>query len=166
MPVHAGDSVAVNGCCLTATSDASETLAFDLMAETLSRTNLGNLALGQPVNLEPALRLGDPLGGHWVQGHVDAVGTISAVDETAEGLDLQVQAPPQVLRYCIERGSITIDGVALTIMRLDGHSIGVSLIPETRERTTLGARTVGDRVNLEADLLGKYVERLLASRLA
>jgi riboflavin synthase len=152
-----GDSVAVGGVCLTATEVVDGALAFDAVAETLHRTSLGRLAAGTRVNLEPALRAGDPLGGHFVQGHVDGVGRVRAADE--EGFE--IEAPADILRYCVEKGSIAVDGVSLTIARLAGDAFAVALVPHTREATTLGALAAGDEVNLEADLLAKHVEKLL-----
>ena len=161
-----GASVAVNGACLTVVEHAGELVSFDLLPDTLALTNLGQLAPGSPVNLEPALRMGDPLGGHWLQGHVDAVGEVVAVEEHPTALDLELAVPEQVLRYCVDRGSIAVNGVSLTVMGLREAGVRVSLIPETRARTNLGSLASGAPVNLEADVLGKYVERLLGSRLA
>ena len=161
-----GASVAVNGACLTVVEHAGGALSFDLLPDTLALTNLGRLAPGSTVNLEPALRMGDPLGGHWLQGHVDAVGEVAAVEEHPGALDLELGVPEAVLRYCIDRGSIAVNGVSLTVMGLRDAGVRVSLIPETRARTNLGATAPGDPVNLEADVLGKYVERLLGGRLA
>lgn len=148
-----GDSVAIDGVCLTAVG--SSPLVFDLAPETLRRTKLGDLAAGDAVNVEPALRVGDALGGHIVQGHVDGVGTVRSVDEL-----VWFDAPPNVLRYCVEKGSVTVDGVSLTVAAVDERGFAVALIPHTREATTLGTIEQGDRVNLEADVLAKYVERL------
>ncbi|TMJ93130.1 MAG: riboflavin synthase [Actinobacteria bacterium] len=152
-----GDSVAVSGVCLTATRVANGTLAFDAVPETLRRSSLHGLEPGASVNLETPLRAGDPLGGHYVQGHVDGVGTVAAVD--AEGAE--IAAPPELLRYCVEKGSIAVEGVSLTIAALTDTGFRVALIPHTREVTTLGALSPGDEVNLEVDVLAKYVERLL-----
>jgi riboflavin synthase len=153
-----GDSVSLAGVCLTAVEVEDGVLAFDAVPETLRRSTLGGLDPGDGVNLEPALRAGEPLGGHIVQGHVDGVGTIRRV--TAEGID--VQAGPDVLRYCVEKGSIAVEGVSLTIASLAEESFGVALIPHTRGATTLGAVREGDEVNLEIDIVAKYVERLAA----
>jgi riboflavin synthase len=152
-----GDSVAVNGVCLTAVSAADGVLAFDAVPETLRRSSLGRLAAGAPVNVEPALRAGDPLGGHFVQGHVDGVGRVRRVD--AEGFE--VEAGEDVLRYCVEKGSIAVEGVSLTIAALGDGSFTVALVPHTRAATTLGALAVGDEVNLESDMLARHLERLL-----
>jgi riboflavin synthase len=153
-----GDSVAVNGVCLTAVEAADGVLAFAAVPETLRRSSLGHLTSGTGVNVEPALRVGDPLGGHFVQGHVDGVGRVRVVDE--EGIE--VEAPAEVLRYCVEKGSIAVEGVSLTIAALAEDGFSVALIPHTRAETTLGHLREGDAVNLEADLLAKHVERLLA----
>jgi riboflavin synthase len=152
-----GDSVAVNGVCLTAVEVADGIVAFDAVVETLRRTSLGRLEPGARVNVEPSLRAGDPLGGHFVQGHVDGVGRVRRVD----GEGLEIEAPPELLRYCVEKGSVTVEGVSLTIAALTGETFSVGLIPHTRAVTTLGALSEGDEVNLEADVLAKHVERLL-----
>jgi riboflavin synthase alpha subunit len=151
---ESGDSVAVEGVCLTVL-DGSR-LAFDVVPETLSRTTLGGLRPGDRVNIEPALRVGEPLGGHHVQGHVDGIGHVRSIGEP-----VWVDASTELLRYCIEKGSITVDGVSLTIAALDDSGFAVALIPHTLEATTLGELQPGDPVNLEADVLAKYVERLL-----
>jgi riboflavin synthase len=153
-----GDSVSVNGACLTAVAAENGVLGFDVVAETLRRTSLGRLAPGSLVNVEPALRAGEPLGGHLVQGHVDGVGRVRRAD--AEGLE--IEAPEEVLRYCVEKGSIAVEGVSLTIAAVGERSFSVALIPHTREATTLGAVSEGDELNLEADIVAKHVERLLA----
>jgi riboflavin synthase len=129
--------------------------------ETLSRTALGGLAAGDAVNVEPALRAGEPLGGHVVQGHVDAVGSVRSAEPEGEGKRVWIDTPPEVLRYCVEKGSLAVDGASLTVAALDGTGFAVALVPHTLAGTTLGALVPGDRVNLEADVLAKYVERLL-----
>jgi riboflavin synthase len=154
---HVGDSVAVNGVCLTAVEVADGVVAFDAVAETLRRTSLGRLEPGAPVNVEPPLRAGEPLGGHFVQGHVDGVGRV----RRADGEGLEIEAAPELLRYCVEKGSVTVEGVSLTVAALTGETFSVALIPHTRAVTTLGALSEGDEVNLEADMLAKHVERLL-----
>lgn len=159
-----GDSVSVNGCCLTAEAVEAGTIAMHAVPETLSRTTLGGLAAGDPVNLEVAVRAGDPLGGHYVQGHVDAVGRVQSVEAEGEGLRVFVEAPDDVLRYCAEKGSIAVDGVSLTIAELAEDAFAVALVPHTLEATTLSALAPGQEVNLEADMLAKYVERLLPGR--
>jgi riboflavin synthase len=153
-----GDSVSLAGVCLTAVEVADGTVAFDAVPETLRRSTLGRLETGGGVNVEPALRAGDPLGGHIVQGHVDGVGRIRRVD----GEGIEVEAPQDVLRYCVEKGSIAVEGVSLTIAALGESSFTVALIPHTRDVTTLGGVAEGDDVNLEADVVAKYVERLAA----
>jgi riboflavin synthase len=160
--VAIGDSVAVNGVCLTVVARTGGSIAFDAVPETLDRTALGGLAPGAAVNLEPALRAGDPLGGHYVQGHVDAVGRIRSVEPEGQGSRVWVEAPPEVLRYCVEKGSVTVDGVSLTVAELAGDAFAVALVPHTLEATTLGEAGPGTAVNLEADVLAKYVERLVA----
>lgn len=155
-----GDSVSVNGVCLTAVAVEDGVVEFDAVPETLRRSSLGRLQTGAAVNIEPALRAGEPLGGHIVQGHVDGVGRVRRVDDGG----LEVEAPPEVLRYCVEKGSITVEGVSLTIAALGEESFGVALIPHTREVTTLGAVREGDEVNLEVDVIAKHVERLVQPR--
>ena len=156
-----GDSVSVDGCCLTVTSRADGLLRFDAVAETLRRTTLGDLDAGARVNLEPALRVGDRMGGHWVQGHVDGVGQVTAVEAEGESRIVTFAAPVGVLRYVIEKGSICVAGVSLTVAAVGESGFSVALVPHTLAVTTLGAIAPGGRVNLEADLLGKYVERLV-----
>ena len=157
-----GDSVSIDGCCLTVVAIDGDELSFDAVPETLRRTTLGRLGPGSRVNLEPALRAGDRLGGHIVQGHVDGVGTLRSAVEDADAVDMTFDAPADVLRYVIEKGSIAVDGVSLTVTGTANGSFTVSLIPETLERTTLGAAQRGTKVNLEVDVLAKYVERLIA----
>ena len=158
-----GDSVSVGGVCLTAVEVGDGALAFDAVPETLARTSLGALRPGAEVNVEPALRAGEPLGGHYVQGHVDGVGRIASVEREGEGARVWIEAPAEVLRYCVSKGSIAVDGVSLTIAGLEGESFAVALVPHTLAGTTLGALEPGARVNLEADVLAKYVERLVVS---
>jgi riboflavin synthase len=157
-----GDSVAINGVCLTVTERNGTSLSFDAVPETLSRTALGRLAAGSAVNLEPALRAGEPLGGHYVQGHVDGVGRVRSIEPEGDGVRLAVETPAELLRYCVEKGSITVEGVSLTIAALRDHGFEVALIPHTLAETTLATLAPGDPVNLEADVLAKYVERLIA----
>ncbi len=154
-----GDSVAVNGCCLTVIDVGPGELAFDVVGESFSRTTLGELAEGDPVNLERPVRPTDRLGGHIVQGHVDAVGEV-----VSPAPDLYVRTDPALLRYVVEKGSIAVDGISLTVVedRADGFTVAV--IPHTAEVTTLGTRRPGDRVNLEVDLMAKYAAKLLAGR--
>ena len=160
-----GDSVAVSGACLTVVDAADGRLAFDVVPETLARTVLGSLEQGGSVNLEPSLRIGDQLGGHVVQGHVDAVGRVRSVEPEGNGRRVWVDAPETVVGYCIEKGSIAVDGVSLTVAAFDDEGFEVALIPHTLAVTTLGRLEPGDGVNLEADVLGKVVERLVAARL-
>ena len=159
--VAIGDSVAVDGCCLTVTAADGPRLQFDAVPETLRRTTLGGFAPGSTVNLEPALRAGDRMGGHVVQGHVDGVGELVSAEPEGDAVNLTFAAPEPVLRYVIEKGSITVNGVSLTVTGFDEATFSVSIIPHTREVTNLGGLEPGDRVNLEADIFGKYVERLL-----
>lgn len=163
--IEPGDSVSVDGCCLTAVEKNGEAIAFDISAETLVRTALGSLEPGAEVNLEPALRAGEPIGGHYVQGHVDAVGRIRSIAPEGDGVRMWIEVPPDVLRFCVEKGSIAVAGVSLTIAELTGDAVAVALIPFTLAATTLGAASPGDRVNLESDVIGKYVERLLGARI-
>jgi len=151
-----GDSVAVNGVCLTVVESAEGALVFDAVPETLRRSTLGRLEQGGNVNVEPALQAGDSVGGHFVQGHVDGVGRVRRI--TDEGLE--IETGPEILRYCVEKGSITVEGVSLTIAGLDDEAFTVALVPHTREVTTLGRVTKGDELNLEVDMLAKYVEKL------
>ena len=155
-----GDSVAIAGVCLTVAERDDGTLSFDVVAETLDRSTLGGLTAGDEVNVEPALRAGDPLGGHIVQGHVDGVGSLRG---SADGLTW-FDAPGDVLRYCVEKGSISVDGTSLTVAALDDAGFAVALVPHTLAATTLGTLEPGDNVNLEADVIGKYVERLTMNR--
>jgi riboflavin synthase len=150
-----GDSVAIAGVCLTVTGRENDGLAFDVVAETLDRTTLGRLVAGARVNVEPSLRAGDPLGGHIVQGHVDGVGSLRE-----RGEPTWFDAPPEITRYCVEKGSIAVDGTSLTIAAVDDSGFAVALIPHTLAATTLGSLQPGDPVNLEVDVLAKYVERL------
>ncbi|HEV7460623.1 MAG TPA: riboflavin synthase [Solirubrobacteraceae bacterium] len=158
-----GDSVAVNGVCLTATSVNGGAFSADVMAETLRRSSLGGLDAGDAVNLELPLRASDRLGGHVVQGHVDGLGTVREVRDEGFARVVRIDAPPELLRYVVAKGSIAVDGISLTVSELHDDGFDVSLIPETLERTNLGGAQPGARVNLEVDVLAKYVERLVAS---
>jgi riboflavin synthase len=158
-----GDSIALNGCCLTAVAVVEGRIAFDAVPETLARTSLEHLEPGARVNVEPSLRVGDPLGGHNVQGHVDGVGRVREVEPEGEGRRLTIDAPPDLLRYVVEKGSIAVEGTSLTVAAVDDAGFAVALIPHTLTATTLGELEPGDAVNLEADVLAKYVERLLES---
>jgi riboflavin synthase len=159
--ISEGDSVAVNGVCLTATSIADGVFSADVMQESLRRSSLGEVVSGSSVNLELPLRASDRLGGHVVQGHVDGVAFVRSVVEDGFSRVVTFDAPAELLRYVVEKGSIAVDGVSLTVSAIDEDSFAVSLIPETLERTTLGAAEVGRPVNLEVDVLAKYVEKLV-----
>jgi riboflavin synthase alpha subunit len=155
-----GDSVSVDGICLTVTARENGRLSFHVVPESLQRGK----SFRREVNLEPSLRIGDPLGGHYVQGHVDGVGRIRTVDRDGDDVRVRIDAQPEILRYCILKGSVAVEGVALTITALDDESFEVALVPHTLEVTTLGNLARGDEVNLEADVLAKYIERLLPAR--
>jgi riboflavin synthase len=157
-----GDSVAVNGVCLTATAVGDGGFDADVMPETLRRSSLGALSEGDGVNLELPLRASDRLGGHVVQGHVDGLGTVESVSDEGFARVVRIGAPAELLRYVVEKGSIAVDGVSLTVAEVEGDGFSVSLIPETLERTTLGSFAPGRSVNLEVDVLAKYVEKLVA----
>ncbi len=161
-----GDSVSIDGCCLTVVDGDRRTLAFDAVPETLARTTLGRLQPGAGVNLEPALKAGEALGGHYVQGHVDGVGRVRSVVAEGEGRRAWFDAPEGVLRYCVEKGSVAVGGVSLTVAGVDEGGFAVALVPHTLEATTLGELEPGGEVNLEADVLAKYVERLAGLRSA
>ncbi len=160
--VEVGGSVSIDGVCLTVESVDGDRMAFHAVPETMRRSSLGRLAPGSRVNLEPALLGGEPLGGHYVQGHVDGVGTVRAVEPEGAGARVTVAAPAALLRYCVEKGSIAVEGVSLTIASLDGDSFEVALIPHTLAERTLGELAPGREVNLEVDVLAKYVERLVS----
>jgi riboflavin synthase len=159
--VERGDSVLVNGVCLTAASANAGAFEADLSPETLRRSSLGVLGVGDRVNLELPLRANDRLGGHIVQGHVDAVAELRAVDEQGGARDLRLEAPPPILRYVVEKGSVALDGVSLTVTEVDEGGFSVSLIPETLARTNLGDALPSRKLNLEVDVLAKYVEKLV-----
>jgi riboflavin synthase len=156
-----GDSIAVNGCCLTVVERDGELLAFEAGPETLARTNLGELARGSRVNLEPSLRVGDPLGGHFVTGHVEAVGTLEARSDEGDWSTFHFRFPKELSRYMVAKGSIAVDGVSLTLVDVGPERFSVALIPHTLSATTLGQLRAGDRVNLETDLLAKYAQKQL-----
>jgi riboflavin synthase len=156
-----GESVCHDGACLTVTETARETFSVLAGIETLERTTLGNLRAGSKVNLERSLKVGDRLGGHWVTGHVDGTGELAARRDLGSNLVLVVRAAPHLLKYIVEKGSIAINGVSLTVNAVDAETFSVAIIPHTRDMTTLGALTIGDRVNLETDILAKHVEKLL-----
>jgi len=157
-----GDSVAIDGVCLTVVESGGGRLAFDVVPETLHRVK----PFGARVNVEPALRAGDPLGGHQVQGHVDGVGRVAAAEPEGDGARVRIEAPPELLRYCVEKGSITVDGVSLTVAAVDGSGFEVALVPHTLAATTLSELAPGSPVNLETDVLAKYVEKLLPGTMA
>ena len=163
---HIGDSINVSGCCLTVVSNHGGVLAFEVVPESLRRTALGGLVTGSRVNLEDALRAGEPYGGHIVQGHVDGVGELVERREEGIGLWLRFRAPEDVQRYLIEKGSITVAGVSLTIAALHDDGFAVAIVPHTLQVTTFGRLAVGDQVNLEADMIARYVERLLTASAA
>ena len=156
-----GQSVSINGCCLTVESIESQRMSFHAVPETLAHSTMGRLRAGDRVNVELAVRAGDTLGGHYVQGHVDAVGRVQSVEAEGEGLRVFVEAPEDVLRYCVEKGSVTVDGVSLTVAELAEDAFAVALVPHTLKATTLAELAPGREVNLETDVLAKYVERLL-----
>jgi len=156
-----GDSVAINGVCLTVTSSTDGALAFDAVPETLRRSSLGALAPGEDVNVEPALRAGEPLGGHYVQGHVDGVGEVRRNEPEGDGRRLWIDAPTELRRYLVEKGSVAVEGVSLTVAELDDAGFAVALVPHTLAATTLRRLGAGDAVNIEVDMLAKYVERLV-----
>jgi len=163
--IQVGDSICVQGCCLTAVEVRDRSFAADLSRETLSLTTLGELTVGSPVNLEPALSAGDPLGGHLLSGHVDGIGEIGAISGDARSMRIEISVPAALSRYIARKGSVAIDGVSLTVNEVEGVRFGVNLIPHTQAVTTLGALRVGGRVNVEVDQIARYVERLLLSRL-
>ena len=156
-----GDSVSIDGVCLTVVANDGGTLAFDAVPETLARTSLGDLGPGSRVNLEPALRAGDALGGHYVQGHVDGVGTVRSVEPEGDGKRVWLDTAADILRYIVEKGSIAVQGTSLTVAAVDDTGFAVALIPHTLQATTLDGLSAGARVNMEVDVLAKYVERLL-----
>jgi riboflavin synthase len=158
--LRVGDSVAVNGVCLTATAVDGDSFGADVMNETLRRSSLGAVREGGPVNLELPLRAADRLGGHFVQGHVDGLGTVTGAREDGFSRLVTIEAEPELLRYVVEKGSIAVDGVSLTVASVSDDTFSVALIPETLERTNLGAAKAGAIVNLEVDVLAKYVEKL------
>ena len=159
-----GDSVSVNGTCLTVVTKDERNFTVEVSPETLSVTTLGHLTAGAPVNLERAMKLNERIGGHLVAGHVDGVGTIRSRQQEGNAIFFTIEAPPEILRYCVVKGSITVDGISLTINEVTSHGFSIAIIPHTAKATTLGLKQVNDPVNLESDLNGKYVERLLQER--
>lgn len=162
--LQVGASISINGACLTVVEVAEREFVVDVSTETLAVTALGMLGPGSPVNLERAMKLHQRIGGHLVSGHVDAVGSIRSRSREGNTILLTIEAPKEILRYCVQKGSITVDGISLTINEVGERSFGVAIIPHTAAVTTLGLKQVGDPVNLESDLIGKYVERLLQER--
>jgi riboflavin synthase len=156
-----GESIAVNGACLTATKVEGKAFYADISAESLSRTTLGGLAMGSLVNLERAMKLGDRLGGHLVSGHVDCVGTITRLSDLGASVKIEVSIPPEHLRYVIEKGSVALQGISLTVNKVDPKGFSLNIIPHTMDGTTLHIAKQGDSVNIETDLIGKYVARLM-----
>lgn len=159
-----GDSVAINGVCLTVTGISGDELLFDVVRETLSKSDLGSLKMGDKVNLERALTAGKQLGGHFVQGHADGVGKITAINRTSRTAEMRISASDDIMKYVVPKGSIAVDGISLTVASVQPGSFTIAVIPHTLENTNLEGKRVGDAVNLEADILGKYVERFLALR--
>lgn len=159
-----GDSVSVNGICLTVVSRSERDFSVEVSPETLSVSTLGGFAVGMPVNLERAMKLNERIGGHLVAGHVDGVGVIRSRQQDSNAIVFTIGAPPEILRYCVAKGSITVDGISLTINSMTEHGFSVAIIPHTAKVTILGLKQVNDPVNLESDLIGKYVERLLQER--
>lgn len=157
-----GDSISICGCCLTVVKQDGNLLDFQAGSETLSKTSLGGFAEGDRVNLERALAVGARLGGHFVQGHVDGVGTVDLIDRSGDWVDMWFRVPPEMTRLMVPKGSIAVDGISLTLVNVEADRFSVALIPHTLEVTTLGCRQVGDTVNLELDVLGKYVARLMS----
>ena len=154
-----GDSIAVNGVCLTVTALTGESFSVDVMPETSERSNIEILKAGDSVNVEPALALGGPMGGHLVQGHIDTTGKIVSIKWRGKAMIVGIEAPPSVMRYIVEKGFISVDGISLTVVEKDKSSFRVSVVDFTRQNTTLGNRKVGDVINLEADIIAKYVEQ-------
>ncbi|MFO1004869.1 MAG: riboflavin synthase [Planctomycetaceae bacterium] len=159
--VRLGDSIALNGCCLTVVAIDDRSWSFQAGSETLSRTNLGKLQVDDVVNVERSVQVGSRLGGHFVQGHVDALGSVAAIDREGEWVFMSFRVPAPLTRQMVEKGSITVDGVSLTLVKVTSDSFQIALIPHTLLVTTLGRRAVGDPVNIETDILGKYIEKLL-----
>ncbi len=162
--VNTGDSISINGVCLTVVQAEEDEFLVEVSPETLSVTSLDTLQPGMPVNLERAMKVNDRLGGHLVSGHVDGIGTVVNRTQDSNAILLTIEAPSHIMRYCITKGSITIDGISMTINEIRNHLFSLAVIPHTAQVTTLGLKQQGDQVNLESDLIGKYVEKLLAER--
>ncbi len=156
-----GDSISVAGACLTASQVGDTGFSVDVSTETLNCTTLGAITVGTPVNLERAMKLNARMGGHLVTGHIDGIGLLRARQQDGNSIQLTIEAPEEIIRYCVPKGSITVDGISLTVNAVSDHSIAVAIIPHTAKVTTMGLKQIGDTVNLESDLIGKYVERLL-----
>lgn len=163
--VAIGDSISISGCCLTVVSIGSDTLDFEAGEETLSKTNLGRLSVGSSVNLERSLAVGDRLGGHFVQGHIDGTAVVDEIRRSDEWVDIWFRASAELIELMVPKGSVTVDGVSLTLVNVEPERFSVALIPHTLQVTTLGQRMIGDVVNIENDILGKYVARLLRQQL-
>ncbi|HEY4260256.1 MAG TPA: riboflavin synthase [Schlesneria sp.] len=159
-----GDSVAINGCCLTVIEIKHDCWAFQAGTETLSKTNLGRLAVGHSVNLERSLPVNGRLGGHFVQGHVDGLGQVEIIDREGEWVTMWFRVPPALAHLMVPKGSVAVDGISLTVVNVETDRFSVALIPHTLSVTTLGSRAVGDPVNIETDILGKYVQKLMATK--
>lgn len=162
--LEVGASVSVNGVCLTVVEQGEREFSVEVSPETLAVTTLNELTAGAPVNLERAMRLNERIGGHLVSGHVDAVGTVRDRRQDGNAIVLTIEAPREILRYCVHKGSVTVEGISMTLNAVTDRAFSLAVIPHTAKVTTLGLKKVGDRVNLEADLIGKYVERLLQDR--
>lgn len=160
--ISIGDSIAICGCCLTVITNADQNLSFEAGQETLSKTNLGQLKVGDRVNLERSLSVGDRLGGHIVQGHVDGLASVDLIDRSGEWVDMWFRLAPELTALMVPKGSVAVDGISLTIVNVEEERFSVALIPHTLEVTTLGQRDVGDPINIENDIIGKYVARLIA----
>jgi len=159
--IRIGDSINTNGVCLTVAAFTADTFTADIMPETIRKTNLNKLKTGDPVNLERALLLNDRLGGHLVNGHIDGIGTVKRIWEEDNSTWLSIQTDPSILRYIVEKGSVALDGISLTVVKVDAINFEVSIIPHTRQTTTLTGKKLGDWVNIECDILAKYTEKLL-----
>lgn len=166
LELRLGDSVAVNGCCLTVDQLDEEKVGFDLLSQTMRVTNLGSLEVDGIVNLERAMRANDRLGGHFVMGHVDCTGNVTAIEPIGQDYRIEVEIPENYTRYCIDKGSVCIDGISLTIASINGNRLEFWITPHTFKRTNLQTRKVGDPVNIEVDMLAKYVEKLFGATLA
>ncbi|MEK7450100.1 MAG: riboflavin synthase [Planctomycetota bacterium] len=160
--IKAGDSIAVNGTCLTVTKKNNNSVSFDVVFETVKRTNLGDFKTGEAVNIEPAIRAGQPFGGHFVQGHIDGIGVISKKETKKTGAVIEIAVPPEFTNLMIEKGSIAVDGCSLTLMDIKKDRFSIALIPFTLQHTTFGEKKKGDQVNVELDIMGKWVNKLLA----